>query len=145
MLRRRIAFAAVVLALGVLAAAEPVLAQQRGQTRRPGEGRQPEFPPPTILEYKPRSTLVVPAHEVPRAKFPAVDFHGHPPLLLSRDVIESVVAAMDSLNIQVMVQARGTSGERLTQQIQAVRQAGYEDRFVFFTTLDLREVGPGSG
>ena len=133
------------LGLTVLAAAEPVLAQRQGQRRRPGEGRQPEFPPPTILEYKPRSTLVVPAHEVPRAKFPVVDFHGHPPLLVSRDVIESVVAAMDSLNIQVMVQARGTSGEQLTRQIQAVRDAGYEDRFVFFTTLDLREVGPGSG
>src|SRR5690606_12803852 len=133
------------LGLAVLAAAEPVLAQQQGQRRRPGEGRQPEFPPPTILEHKPRSTLVGPAHEVPRAKFPVVDFHGHPPLLVSRDVIESVVAAMDSLNIQVMVQARGTSGEQLTRQIQAVRDAGYEDRFVFFTTLDLREVGPGSG
>src|SRR5690606_30657582 len=133
------------LGLTVLAAAEPVLAQRQGQRRRPGEGRQPEFPPPTILEYKPRSTLVVPAHEVPRAKFPVVDFHGHPPLLVSRDVIESVVAAMDSLNIQVRVQARGTSGEQLTRQIQAVRDAGYEDRFVFFTTLDLREVGPGSG
>src|SRR5690606_21955077 len=146
MLRRRTAFiTVVVLALGVLAAAEPVLAQRRGQARRPGEGRQPEFPPPTILEYRPRSTLVVPAHEVPRARFPAVDFHGHPPLLDSRDVIERVVAAMDSLNIQVMVQARGTSGERLRRQIQAVREAGYEDRFVFFTTLDLREVGPGSG
>src|SRR5690606_31189993 len=86
-----------------------------------------------------------PAHEVPRAKFPAVDFHGHPPLLDSRETIERVVAAMDALNIQVMVQARGSSGERLRRQIEAVREAGYADRFVFFTTLDLREVGPGSG
>ncbi|HEY8469948.1 MAG TPA: hypothetical protein VIL18_09905, partial [Longimicrobiales bacterium] len=67
-----------------LAGAQAVAAQEqgRGQLRaRPGEGREPEFPPPTILEYKPRSTLVVPAHEVPRAKYPVVDFHGHPPTL----------------------------------------------------------------
>jgi predicted TIM-barrel fold metal-dependent hydrolase len=143
--RGRIATAALV---GLLAAhAAPLAAQQPspGARPRPGEGRQPEFPPPTILEYTPRSTLVVPAHEVPRAKFPVIDFHGHPPILDSREVIERVVAAMDSLNIRVMVQARGSSGETLRRQIQAVREAGYADRFVFFTNLDLRNVGPGSG
>jgi len=109
------------------------------------QDRQPTLPPPTILEYQPQSTLVVPEHEVPRAKFPAVDFHGHPPNLASPENIEEVVAAMDELNLQVMVQARPSSGERLTQQIEAVRAAGYEDRFVFFASLDLDDVGPGSG
>ncbi|MEZ4415768.1 MAG: amidohydrolase family protein [Gemmatimonadota bacterium] len=105
----------------------------------------PTIPPPSIIEYKPHSTLVVPEHPVPRARFPAVDFHGHPPLLDNQAAIEEVVGAMDALNLQVMVQARGTSGERLTRQIAAVKAAGYEDRFVFFTTVDLRNVGPGSG
>jgi len=45
--------------------------------------REPRLPPPSIVEYQPRSTLVVPEHRVPRAKFPAVDFHGHPPNLSS--------------------------------------------------------------
>jgi predicted TIM-barrel fold metal-dependent hydrolase len=109
------------------------------------QSRQPTIAPPSIIEYKPRSTLVVPEHLVPRAKYPAVDFHGHPPDLSSREVIERVVAAMDSLNLQVIVQARPSSGERLTRQIEAVREAGYADRFVFFASLDLRDVGPGSG
>jgi len=52
---------------------------------------------------------------------------------------------MDALNVQVMVQARPSSGERLTQQIEAVREAGHADRFVFFASLDLSNVGPGSG
>jgi predicted TIM-barrel fold metal-dependent hydrolase len=43
------------------------------------------------------------------------------------------------------VQARPSSGERLRAQIEAVREAGYEDRFVFFASVDLSEVGPGSG
>jgi predicted TIM-barrel fold metal-dependent hydrolase len=74
-----------------------------------------------------------------------VDFHGHPPTLSSPETIREVVAAMDALNVGLMVQARPSSGERLTRQIQAVRSAGHEDRFVFFASLDLRNVGPGSG
>jgi len=89
--------------------------------------------------------LVVPEHAVPRAKFPVVDFHGHPGNLASPETLQRVVEAMDRLNIQVMVQANPSSGERLTQQIEAVRAAGYADRFVFFASLDLRDVGPGSG
>ncbi len=107
--------------------------------------RQPSIPPPSIVAYRPHSTLVVPEHPVPRAKFPAVDFHGHPPDLSTPENIERVVAAMDELNLQVMVQARPSSGDRLTRQIDAVRAAGYADRFVFFASLDLRNVGPGSG
>jgi predicted TIM-barrel fold metal-dependent hydrolase len=87
----------------------------------------------------------VPENLVPRAKFPVVDLHGHPPSLTSAASIREVVQAMDELNIQVMVQANPSSGERLTRQIDAVREAGYADRFVFFASLDLGNVGPGSG
>jgi len=88
---------------------------------------------------------VVPVHLVPRARFPVVDIHGHPPALTSAEVINQVGAAMDSLNLRVMVNASGSSGDRLTRQLEAVRASSYRDRFVMFTTLDLRDVGPGSG
>ena len=117
--------------------------QSQAQINR--QSRTPQIPPPTILEYKPQSTLVVPEHEVPQAKFPAVDFHGHPPALNNPSTIHSVVTAMDELNLQVMVQARGSSGDALIRQIRAVSAAGMQDRFVFFTTVDLRSIGPGSG
>lgn len=117
-----------------------------GQIRpRPAEGRDPEFPPPNIREYQPRSTLVTPVHLVPKAKFPAIDFHGHPPALTSAAAIAQVAAAMDSLNLRLMVNASGSSGERLTRQLEAVSTSPHKDRFVMFTTLDLRNVGPGSG
>lgn len=59
------------LFLGVLGAQQ----LPPGQIRpRPAEGRQPEFPQPTIREYHPRSTLVVPQHPIPKAKFPVIDF-----------------------------------------------------------------------
>jgi predicted TIM-barrel fold metal-dependent hydrolase len=132
-LRNPVAKTAALFAIALL----PV--QGRAQTR------QPTIPPPSIIEYQPRSTLVVPEHPVPRAKFPAVDFHGHPPTLSSPEAIDRVIAAMNSLNLQVMVQARPSSGERLARQIETVRAAGYADRFVFFASLDLSNVGPASG
>ena len=109
------------------------------------QDRQPTLPPPSITEYNPRSTLVVPEHEVPRARFPVVDFHGHPGNLSSVETIQRVITAMDERNLQVMVQANPSSGERLSGQIEAVRGAGYAERFVFFASLDFRNVEPGSG
>jgi predicted TIM-barrel fold metal-dependent hydrolase len=135
---------ALTLAATVVASAQQPTAP--GQIRpRPGEGRDPEFPAPTILQYKPRSTLVVPAHTVPRAKFPVVDFHGHPPALNSPENIQRVVDAMDQLNLRVMINASGSSQDRLKQQIAAVAASRHKDRFVMFTTLNLRDIGPGSG
>lgn len=107
--------------------------------------REPTIPPPSITEYHPRSTLVVPQHPVPRAKFPTVDFHGHPPRLNTPENIARVLAAMDSLNLGVMIQAMPSSGDRLEEQIEAVRASGHADRFAFFASLDFGEVGLGSG
>jgi predicted TIM-barrel fold metal-dependent hydrolase len=118
----------------------------RGQIRpRPAEGREPEFPPPNIREYKPRSTLVVAQHPVPRAKFPVVDVHGHPPTLTSEQPLDTVVESMSPLNLQVMVNANSTTGDRLRQSLAVIRASKYKDRMAMFTGLDLRNVGPGSG
>jgi predicted TIM-barrel fold metal-dependent hydrolase len=117
----------------------------RGMRARPGEGREPEFPAPSITEYKPRSTLVVPQHPVPRARYPVIDIHGHPPALTSAETIDRVVAAMDSLNLRLMVNASGSSGDRLKQQVDAVAGSTHKDRFVMFTSVDWSSVGPGFG
>jgi hypothetical protein len=45
---------------------------------RPRSCLGPEEPAPSILDYRPRSTLVAPAHLVKKARYPAIDFHGHP-------------------------------------------------------------------
>jgi len=140
---------ALVLPLAGLAVSLATLTAQPqapGQIRpRPAEGREPELPPPTIRQYKPRSTLVVPQHPVPRAKFPVVDLHGHPPTLNGPDVVNLVGAAMDPLNIQVMVNANGTSGERLRQALGAIRASRYKDRMVVFTQINVRDLAPGGG
>ncbi len=107
--------------------------------------RQPEIPVPSIIEYRPRSTLVVTEHPVPRPRFPVVDFHGHPPRLTSPEVVRQVVAQMDAIGIGVMVSANNNGGESLRQQLAAIEAAGQSHRFALFTGLDLRDVGPGSG
>ncbi len=143
---RRIAlpiFAVVVCAMAIGAAQQP---PAQGQLRpRPGSGREPEFPAPKITDYKPKSTLVVPEHLVPRAKFPVVDIHGHPPALVAPQTIQTVLDAMNTLNIQVMVQANGVSGDRLTQQLQGIAASGHKDRFAVFTSVNWGSIGPGFG
>jgi predicted TIM-barrel fold metal-dependent hydrolase len=52
---------------------------------------------------------------------------------------------MSPLNLQVMVNANGTPGDRLRQALDVIRASPYKDRMVMFTALDLRGVGPGSG
>ncbi len=138
-----VAFFVLALALGAVSAQQP---QGPGQLRpRPGTGREPEFPAPKITDYKPKSTLVVPQHPVPRAKFPVVDIHGHPPALVSPQVIQTVLDAMNQLNVQVMVQANGASGDRLKQQLDAIAASGHKDRFAMFTSVNWRGIGPGFG
>ena len=135
---------ALVIGLGLLALVTITVAQGRQ-----GRGqREPESPAPTIREYKPQSTLVVPAHPVPRAKFPAVDMHGHPPPLTSPEAVQRVVRAMDSLNLRIMV-VTGNPGriprDQMLQDLQVLRASPHRDRFAVFANIDFRDVGPGFG
>src|SRR5438552_679821 len=94
--------------------------QTPGQIRpRPAEGRQPEFKPPTIREYKPKSTLVVPEHPIPRAKFPVIDIHSHQPTPISGPEFDRVVKGMDENNLRLLINLSGSSGARLRQGVEA--------------------------
>jgi predicted TIM-barrel fold metal-dependent hydrolase len=111
---------------------------------RPGNCQAPTLPPPSIVDYRPHSTLVVPAHPVPRAKFPAVDFHGHPgSRIMSADALADMIAALDKLNVRIMVAADNLSGERLQQAAKTVAASPYKDRVRLFAGIDFRGVGPG--
>lgn len=110
---------------------------------RPNICQAPEFPPPSILDYRPRSTLVTTETQVPRARYPAIDVHGHPPGMTSREGLDRLIADMDRLNLRVMVSASNTSGERLAQVMQTIAASPYQDRFRVFTGIDFRDVGPG--
>jgi predicted TIM-barrel fold metal-dependent hydrolase len=110
---------------------------------RPGNCQAPEFPPPNILDYRPRSTLVTTETKVPRAKFPVIDIHGHPPGVNSAEGLSRLVADMDRLNLRVMTVASNVSGERLVQMLGVINGSPHKDRFRVFTGVDFRDVGPG--
>jgi len=110
---------------------------------RPGADRTIELPIPNIREYKPKSTLVVPEHPVPRAKYPVIDIHTHQPAPISADQFDRVVASMDPLHLQVLVNVTGSSGDRLVQAIAALKASKHRDRMVQFTNINFQGVGPG--
>ncbi len=111
---------------------------------RPERCQAPEFPAPSIVDYRPKSTLVTPAHPVPKAKFPAIDFHGHPgALVTSSEGLASLAASLDALNVRVMVSADNASGDRLTRTLEAVRNSPQKDRVRVLAGVNLSNVGPG--
>jgi predicted TIM-barrel fold metal-dependent hydrolase len=112
---------------------------------RPGRCQAPEMRAPSILDYRPRSTLVTPEHPVPRAKFPAIDFHGHPQGLLdSEEGLERMGAALDSLNVRLMVAANNMSGEELRRTVANIQASPkMRDRVRVLAGIDFRNVGPG--
>jgi predicted TIM-barrel fold metal-dependent hydrolase len=133
------------LVAGVAIVSVTLLAQGRGGPRaRPGEGRAPEFPPPSIIDYKPRSTLEVAEHPVPRAKFPVIDIHSHQPTPITAEQFDRVVKGMEANNLRLLVNLSGGSGERLRQGLQAIASSPHKDRMVLFANVDFSGAGtPG--
>ncbi|HUF28444.1 MAG TPA: hypothetical protein VMM18_15815 [Gemmatimonadaceae bacterium] len=113
---------------------------------RPRTCMGPEVEAPSILDYRPRSTLVVPAHPVPKAKYPAIDFRGHPVGALGP--VESLArlgAELDALNVRLMISAGNTSGEALRRTAATIAASPQKmnDRVRVLTGIDFRGVGPG--
>jgi predicted TIM-barrel fold metal-dependent hydrolase len=112
-------------------AGPPALAQAQNQ-------------PLTFEEYDPKSTLVVPENITPRAKFPMIDIHSHH-TQLTPEYVDKLIKEMDSINLRVMVNLSGGTGEVLKQRVAAMK-GRYPDRFVIFanvSTQDLDEPGFG--
>jgi len=95
----------------------------------------------TLEEYEPRSSLVVPEHPTPRARYPFVDVHSHHwPGRLSPEYVAEVVQAMDEMNMGVLVNLSGGTGEDLRQGVELMKEA-HPGRFVLFANLDFEGIG----
>jgi predicted TIM-barrel fold metal-dependent hydrolase len=149
---------AMMLAIGPLGAQQPGGARGASATVKDGEEcppgmtevrprscRAPEMPAPSIVDYRPRSTLVTAGHKVPKAKYPAIDFHGHPGSQMTNAVeLEQMGAEMDAMNLGLMVTANNTSGEALKRQAALVKASSkMKDRVRILAGVDFRNVGPG--
>jgi uncharacterized protein len=113
---------------------------------RPLTCRAPTLDPPSILDYRPRSTLGAPEHPVTRARFPVIDFHGHPrgDLIGSLEGLAELESALGEINVRVIVAGNSISGEALERHVALVRSSPtMRDRVRFMTGIDFSDVGPG--
>ncbi|HMB53189.1 MAG TPA: amidohydrolase family protein [Thermoanaerobaculia bacterium] len=103
---------------------------------------------PYFYAYDPPSTLVVPEHPTPRAKYPFVDVHNHQSRMPDQDLGE-LVADMDALNMQVLVNLSGRGFRRndgesghdyIVRALDNVRDNA-PGRFVIFTNVSFDGVG----
>ncbi len=133
------------LVLAVVLVAATALAQRSQQ--------ESDVPPIPFYEYDPPSTLVVPATEITRAKFPFIDVHNHQFRMGDGQDLSEVTAEMDELNMAVMVNLSGrgfrrienpdgtttfdlNSPEYLAAAVDNARKNA-PGRFVVFTNLSL--------
>jgi hypothetical protein len=113
---------------------------------RPNNCLAPASPPPSIVDYRPKSTLIVPAAGMKwKAKYPVVDFHGHPSGLLgTADGLTRLGASMDSVNVRLMIAADNVSGDRLQRTMELVNgNPSMKNRVRLLTGINLNGVGPG--
>ncbi|MBL7738238.1 MAG: amidohydrolase [Chitinophagaceae bacterium] len=89
--------------------------------------------------YNPPSTLVVPEHKVTKAKFPFIDVHNHQFQMPTMD-LGNLIKEMDKLNMKVMVNLSGQSGETLKKSVANIKE-NHPKRFIVFANVDFRRVG----
>jgi uncharacterized protein len=112
---------------------------------RPRSCMAPGDSAPSILDYRPHSTLVVPEHLVRKARYPAIDFHGHPQGMLgSTESLARLGADLDGLNVRLIVVANNVSGDALKQMMATINSSpAMKDRVRVLAGIDFRNVGPG--
>ena len=93
----------------------------------------------TFEEYNPKSTLVVPGSPVTRAKFPFIDIHSHQFRMAGQD-LSALIADMDEMNMGIMINLSGGSGERIKGAIKNVKEH-YPNRFGVFANVNFDGVG----
>lgn len=93
----------------------------------------------TFEEYNPKSTLVIPGDSILKAKFPFIDVHGHQYRMPEQD-LQPVVTAMDTLNMAIMVNLSGRSGEELVKSVNNIA-TNFPNRFVVFANINFEGAG----
>src|SRR6478752_4800245 len=112
---------------------------------RPRRCMRPQEDAPSILDYRPTSTLVTPAHLVKKAKYPAIDFHGHPQGMLgSVESLARLGADLDGLNVRMIIVANNVSGDALKRMVATIKSSpAMKDRVRVLTGINFQNVGPG--
>jgi predicted TIM-barrel fold metal-dependent hydrolase len=99
-------------------------------------------PAPSIVDYRPRSTVVAKATLVPKAKFPVIDVHTHG--TSNAALFAERIPEMDALNLQVLVDLSGGGAASVKTKVDAIKASKYKDRFRVFANVSWEGAGgPG--
>jgi predicted TIM-barrel fold metal-dependent hydrolase len=90
-------------------------------------------------KYDPPSTLIVPENKVTKAKYPFIDVHNHQSNMPSKN-LDELVRDMDKLNMAVMVNLSGQSGDVLKKSVDNIKTAAPK-RFIVFANIDFAGIG----
>jgi predicted TIM-barrel fold metal-dependent hydrolase len=90
-------------------------------------------------KYEPVSTLVVPEHKIARSKYPFIDVHNHQFAMPTMD-LGTLTREMDRLNMAVMVNLSGQSGDAIRKSVANIREH-HPKRFIVFANVDFKGVG----
>jgi hypothetical protein len=111
----------------------------RGAQARAQSAPQPaatRIPPLPLAEFEPKSMLHVRETQVPRGRFPVIDFHTHvsPRPNSTRPSVPpaELITVMDAVNLKTMVNLTGGFGDALAVTIQNFDRA-FAGRFVTMT------------
>jgi predicted TIM-barrel fold metal-dependent hydrolase len=121
----------------------------RAQTTPPAAPPAPPQTPQTkpddatmsIEDYEPRSTLVVPEHPLTRSRYPFIDVHNHQEKApdMTPAEVDKLVSDMDGINMAVMVNLSGGSGEKFQKGL-ANLTARHPNRFLQFANVDFSKI-----
>jgi predicted TIM-barrel fold metal-dependent hydrolase len=96
-----------------------------------------------LKDFDPQAMLRVPAHEVPRAKFPVIDVHNHvndAGGIHGEEVpAAEVVKIMDAANVRKVVILTGMWGQKLQGVLEKMVKP-YPDRFLVFAQIDYSKI-----
>ncbi len=92
-----------------------------------------------LADYRPRSSLRVPVHEVRRPRFPVIDAHNHLGAAFGGEWPtrhpDELLAALDASGVETVVDLDGGQGESLSAEIERW-QIPHPDRVAVFAGLD---------
>ncbi len=92
-----------------------------------------------LRDYRPKAKLVVPVHDVLRAKYPVVDVHTHFNIRFKhdKDLLQSYVATMDRNGIALSISLDATLGKNVDEHIEYLLTK-YPNRFLIFANIDFQ-------
>ena len=94
-----------------------------------------------VKDYRPSSSLVVPATHITRPAFPVIDAHSHSSMsrIRTKADVDAWVKTMDEVGVEVSVVFTNASGAKFDEQVELYK--AYPKRFQLWYSFDTSNAG----